>query len=82
MSFCEKCIYYEMCAERNKIMSKTIITFFPHNEDCKSFKNKADFAKVVFCKDCKYQEQCSEFIMISGKDKNIDFCSYGERRDT
>ena len=42
----------------------------------------ADVVEVVRCKDCKHKEQCCEFIMISGKDKNIDFCSYGERRDT
>ena len=40
----------------------------------------ADVVEVVRCKDCKHQEQCCEFIMISAKDKNLDFCSYGERR--
>jgi hypothetical protein len=33
----------------------------------------ADVVEVVRCKDCKHKEQCCEFIMISGKDKNIDF---------
>lgn len=40
----------------------------------------ADVVEVVRCKGCKHQEQCCEFIMISGKDKNIEFCSGGERR--
>ena len=42
----------------------------------------ADVVEVVRCKDCKYKEQCCEFTMISGRDKSLDFCSYGERRDT
>ena len=41
----------------------------------------ADVVEVVRCKDCKHKEQCCEFIMISVKDKNIDFCSYGERKE-
>ncbi len=40
----------------------------------------ANVVEVVRCKDCKHQEQCCEFIMISGKDKTLDFCSCGERR--
>ena len=41
----------------------------------------ADVVEVVRCKDCKHQNQCCEFIMISGKDKNIDFCSYGTPKE-
>lgn len=51
--------------------------------DCLDILDKqptADVVEVVRCKDCKRQEQCCEFIMISGKDKNIDFCSYGKRK--
>ena len=40
----------------------------------------ADVVEGVRCKDGKHQEQCCEFIMISGNDKNIDFCSYGEKK--
>lgn len=43
---------------------------------------RGDFVEVVRCKDCRYQEQCAEFVMISGVDKDLVFCSYGERRDT
>lgn len=69
---CKECIHEIVCGQDE--------VFKYGAYECTQFKNKADFVEVVRCKDCKHQEQCCEFIMISGKDKNIDFCSYGERK--
>lgn len=52
MSFCENCIHYEMCDWHEPMIPDNIITFFPHNEDCALFKNKADYVEVIRCKDC------------------------------
>ena len=40
----------------------------------------ADVVEVVRCKDCKWQEQCCEFVAISATYKDLAFCSCGERR--
>ena len=71
---CKDCIHYNVC--QYHIDEETDMTV----AECGNFKNKADFVEVVRCKDCKHQEQCCEFIMISGRDKTLDFCSYGERK--
>lgn len=41
MTFCENCIHYHICQNDYELMPEQV-TFFPHNEDCWSFKNKAD----------------------------------------
>lgn len=59
--------------------------------NCPLFKNKADFVKVVRCKDCKYCEvvyPCKEIgeepikghycKLYNSYKKQTDFCSYGE----
>lgn len=85
MTHCEKCIHYDICQLDYDLIPEHL-TFFPHNEDCKQFKNKADFVEVIRCNDCKNyvtRENAPNFCMkrrtwIS----ETDFCSYGERRDT
>lgn len=81
MAECKDCLHEKVCKFADeKVSIATTVKETVH--DCKDFKNKADFVEVVRCKDCKHQEQCSEFIMISGRDKDLVFCSYGERSDT
>ena len=64
-----------------------IITFFPHNEDCALFKNKADFVKVVRCSECKYKDDCAGQMVHTTRDyvleqnissyNKVSYCSYG-----
>ena len=70
MPTCKQCLHEELCN----------IQGYADADDCCCYKDKADFVEVVRCKDCPHQEQCCEFIMISGKDKTIDFCSEGIRK--
>lgn len=48
-----------------------------------SYKN-IDAVEVVYCKDCKHKEYCSQNIAKFGKRRDmyedISYCSYGERR--
>ena len=46
MAFCENCIHYEVCETDYNMMSEEVLTFFPHNEDCKLFKPTADVVEV------------------------------------
>ena len=47
----------------------------------------ADVVEVVRCKDCKYNDQCKHRVVMWVEDpintwhKDIDFCSYGKRKD-
>lgn len=47
-------------------------------------KKRDDLVEVVRCKDCRWQEECSQFVvlhMFCGVYQEISFCSHGERRD-
>lgn len=46
MTHCEKCISYDICEFHQDMIADVFITFFPNNEDCPMFKNKADFVEV------------------------------------
>ncbi len=86
-AICEKCIHYEMCKAEMDLAPDDTFTFFPYNEDCPHFKNKADFVEVVRCKDCEkenrfdcplcyIEKQTLQFI-----NHNADFyCGYGKRK--
>lgn len=88
MKHCEKCLYYEKCKVEMDEAPDDIFTFFPYNEDCPHFKNKADFVEVVRCKDCKHRgkDECMFHINGEPADEEFllkcdnDFCSYGERK--
>lgn len=47
----------------------------------------ADVVEVVRCKDCIHNDQCKHRVVMWVEDpintwhKDIDFCSYGERKD-
>ena len=49
MSTCKDCLHYEVC--QYHITEETDMTV---NECSHSFKNKADYAPVVRCRDCVY----------------------------
>ena len=40
---------------------------------------KENFVRVVYCKDCKYEDTCCR--MIRNEKKPNDYCSYGERME-
>lgn len=87
MCFCENCVHYEMCQWHEPMIPDNIITFFPHNEDCSLFKNKADYVEVVRCKDCGMSRETEDerYVFCMQFADTVDcqaFCSYGERKDT
>ena len=67
MKHCEKCLYYEKCKAEIDEAPDDIFTFFPYNEDCPHFKNKADFVEVVRCKDCKQFMEYAEGVQCVEK---------------
>lgn len=50
-------------------------------------KSCADVVEVVRCKDCIHNDQCKHRVVMWVEDpintwhKDIDYCSYGERKD-
>jgi hypothetical protein len=84
MATCKDCVHCDVC-------DMPIITDGRKNaSNCKKFKNKADFAEVVHCKDCKFSHEdyfgqlwCRKKLREGTyvKDKN-HFCRYGERKET
>ena len=56
------------------------------NEACNFFVDKAEYVKVVHCKDCKhlgFKGLCYGYCKnrVCGIVNPSDFCSYGERKD-
>lgn len=83
MSTCKDCLHYEVC--QYHITEETDMTV---NECSHGFKNKADYAPVVRCKDCAYfyvEKQDEDFLYFclhhSGSMRTAPnhFCSYGEK---
>ena len=78
---CMDCVSFNVCYKHH---------FYgrPATLVCCEFKNKADFAEVVRCKDCKHRRESahrSYCLPVFGLKQITDlnaFCSYGERRDT
>lgn len=78
MASCKECVHYDVCYH--------IEHYGRHmetEEPCGGFLNKADYAEVVRCKDCKYY--CLPYgacynnlhsFMVGEK----AFCSYGKRK--
>ena len=78
---CKECVHYGIC-EYSSFSDKGI--------DCKDFICKADYVKVIRCRDCKHatfyscsNDACYRGIICEYKigigDENF-FCSCGERR--
>ena len=74
---CKDCIYFKRCVvlgvELDMHCDKEA------DKNCRHFKNNADFAEVVRCKDCKYWHggDCYRIELT----KSNDFCSCGEKAD-
>ena len=71
---CKDCISYEVC-ENGQLFETP----------CVHYKNKADFAEVVRCKECKHfcyiendRGKCLRHIVFMCSN---DFCSYGENNN-
>lgn len=47
---CKDCINFDDCIERGDVAAKNLTE--GAEKECDLFKNKADFVKVVRCKDC------------------------------
>ena len=86
MSTCKDCLHYEVC-DRFTAPNET----YPEVGGCRCFKNKADYAPVVRCKDCAYfyvEKQDEDFpyfcLHHSGLMRTSPncFCSYGERKES
>ena len=39
------------------------------------------FAEVVKCGECKHKDECLQYVDCEFQNREIDFCSYGERID-
>lgn len=54
---------------------------------CVNIVPSADVVEVVRCKDCIHNDQCKHRVVMWVEDpintwhKDIDYCSYGERKD-
>ena len=85
---CKDCISFSRCKEMYETFG--IFIDFDISAVCKHFKNKADFVKVVRCKDCKHCEDYDEpdeygWYHCATHDmptKLEHFCNFGERGDT
>ena len=38
--------------------------------------------ELVYCWECKYKDECSQAILLDANNKIINFCSYGERKES
>ena len=72
---CKDCIYRAMCYKHEHFGRDD-------EETCEMFKNKADFAEVVRCKDCLYANDRGTICRYGvGREVKPDhFCGDGERR--
>lgn len=84
MATCKECVYFTRCVVLGVELD------IKHNKEadknCRHFKNKADFVKVVRCGNCQYSFYISAKDELECRKHNgclkypNDFCSYGERK--
>ena len=91
---CKECLHYDVCKDATVPNPEYKGTQPDKSKECRHFKNKADYAEEVRCKDCKYSEiadngrfrkkiycfQPAPIKQIVETEENR-FCSYGERKD-
>ena len=85
MSTCKDCLHINVCKDYASYDKDSIIS-------CDNFKNKADYAPVVFCVECKYKDDCARQMVHTTRDyvleqnistyNKVDYCSYGERKES
>ena len=91
MSTCKDCIHERVCFALIK-SGLPYDDLLPAEAFCMTFRNKADYVEVVFCKDCKHLYCCSAIdrmfycrhhLGVKGTLNPIEenpYCSYGERK--
>ena len=74
-AICKRCIHHDIC---DAYTGEETVTFFPYNEDCKHFKNKADVVEVrhatrglhvgdkYFCSNCGRLVHCACYCEMCG----------------
>lgn len=69
----EDTMLYGMCGTGYQTLALSLIKEVP----------TADVVEIVRCKDCKYEKTCCRNIIDDpdGIPVQIDYCSYGERKD-
>lgn len=79
MSKCNSCYHKKICIDSANYKTA---------ENCKHYVSEYDVASVVRCKDCKFRktEYCAmqyecECGSHSYWERDIDFCSWGRRKD-
>ncbi len=77
MEHCKKCIKYDICEWHQNMIPDNIVTFFPHNESCPMFKNKADFAEVKHGKWTNGIENGSAYAHCSACNRKMNISCYG-----
>ena len=72
---------------QNKLKTDYEMGLYNHGALTESFlrfverQPTADVVKVVRCKDCRHQDECNQYVLISGDEGELAFCSYGERSE-
>ena len=86
MKTCNDCLYQTLC----DLYSNLGVTDIPASDVsiCDLFKNKADVAEVVRCKDCEYFQDNNDGYphkdckwRADETPDGDDFCSYGVRKE-
>ena len=80
MSKCNSCYHKKICIDSANYKTA---------ESCRHYISIYDIAEVVRCKDCKYrkteycamQYECDECGSRYSWGSDIDFCSWGRRKD-
>ena len=86
MSTCKDCLHINVCKDYASYDKDSIIS-------CDNFKNKADYAPVVRCKNCencrdfnKFHKYCTEHSDGWGNStvyvEDDDYCSFGIRKES
>ena len=74
---CKDCICYEKCKSNRLDFADSA----EPTHICQHFKNKADFVEVVRCEKCGYKDVCLQKIDCDYLDREVVYCSYGERKE-
>lgn len=70
---CKDCLLRPMCFAVREIGEKDRCA-----EHCPKFKNKADFVRVVRCKDCAYRY--TKYCNAKHERADMDYCSSGDEK--
>ena len=85
MANCQDCIHKNVCHALIKDGLPWNDGKYPAEAFCMTFRNKADFAEIVRCKDCKYHRDLDGGVKCERMDGLLmtlpnDFCSYGKKK--